>query len=101
MAARAAGKPSSKAGQGIVLEGVLPTHYSTRIGHLWGLVLGAAMAPKKRPAKGEDDAGPRVGFKDYNMLSTVLGPHINERFFTTYTTSRSLKHVEKKKLLSK
>ena len=49
------------------------------------------------------DAGQttRQGFKDVQMLATALGPHVSERFFTTYTTSRSNKDVEKKKLLSK
>ena len=63
------------------------------------------MAPKKRPAslQNDVDAGQttRQGFKDVQMLATALGPHVSERFFTTYTTSRSNKDLEKKKLLSK
>ena len=74
----------------------------------------AAMAPKKRPAKGvtEDgkkgdgeDAGTsnksRVGFKNVDALATALAPYVTDRFFTTYTTNRSQKSVDKSKLLSK
>ena len=62
------------------------------------------MAPKKRPASvDEDESGQksRVGFKDSEALATALEPHVNQRFFTTYTTSRSMKDIDKKKLVSK
>ena len=62
------------------------------------------MAPKRKKADGGmDDTGQkcRVGFKDAEALATSLGPHVNERFFTFYTTSRSQKDIEKKKLTSK
>ena len=61
------------------------------------------MAPKKRKAGDADDTGQkcRVGFKDAEVLATCLGPHVNDRFFTTYTTSRSQKDIEKKKLTCK
>ena len=60
----------------------------------------------KRPASvldGADENGEarrksRVGYKDVNKLAAALGPHVRERFFTTYTTDRSLKQIEKKKL---
>ena len=69
------------------------------------------MGAKKKPSKTDaalanprDDAGQsrssRAGFKDAAMLATALSSHINKRFFTTYTTDRALKQIEKKKLLS-
>ena len=61
------------------------------------------MASKKRPSAADDDTGQktRVGFKDAEALATSLGPHVNERYFTTYTTSRRVQDMEKNKLLSK
>ena len=74
------------------------------------------MAPKKRPAKakaaredrvenaGADSGTPnkcRVGFKSVDALATALAPYVTERFFTTYTTNRSQKSIDKTKLLSK
>ena len=69
------------------------------------------MGPKKKPATKranvaddveQNDAGQRrssrQGFKDASLLSTALSPHINKRFFTSYTSDRSMKYLDKKKL---
>ena len=68
------------------------------------------MAPKKRPAAvqkptDEDGDGPeprksRKGFKGWHLLRDALLPFIDKRFFTSYTTDRSIKKLDKKKLCS-
>ena len=65
------------------------------------------MGPTKRPAQELDgDSGTgkgksRVGFKDATALSVALSPFVNQRFFTTYSTNRAMKALDKKKLQSK
>ena len=68
------------------------------------------MAPKKRPAaKKPPDNGDggeaetrksRKGYKDWVKLRDALLPFIDKRFFTSYTTDRSVKKIDKKKLTS-
>ena len=69
------------------------------------------MAPKKRPAakKPPDDDDnndeaetrkSRKGCKDWVKLRDALLPFVDKRFFTSYTTDRSIKKIDKKKLTS-
>ena len=62
---------------------------------------------KKKPAakaarQSDDEPGrkSRVGFKDVKQLADALSPFIEKRFFTSYTTDRAIKSMDKKKLCS-
>ena len=59
----------------------------------------AGKAQKKRPA-----ARPRVrrvGFKNFRQLASAMAPFIKNKHFSTYTTSRDMKKIDKKKLQSR
>ena len=65
------------------------------------------MPAKKRPAVAEEEEDDdtrqrksRVGFKDAGRLAAALGPWVNHRSFTSYTTDRDMKATNKKKLSS-
>ena len=67
-----------------------------------------ATAPPDIDGDALDEAGPKpikkkkslrkAGFKDANLLASSLAPHIRSRYAINYTSNRSMKAMEKKKL---
>ena len=43
----------------------------------------------------------RVGFKDYKALAKAMAPFIKTKYFTTYTSQRDMKQLDRKKLQSR
>ena len=43
----------------------------------------------------------RVGFKDYKALAKAMAPFIKTKYFTTYTSQRDMKQIDRKKLQSR
>ena len=61
----------------------------------------AGIDKKKKPLDDPDTCRKsRVGFKNAHQLSQCLAPFIDKRFFTSYTTDRAIKSIDKKKLCS-
>ena len=73
------------------------------------------MAPKKKAVQDEAAQGGeagndarhsktkkfrKAGFKDVRLLAATLAPHVTKRFSITYTTDRTMRSLDRKKLLA-
>ena len=56
---------------------------------------------KKPAAAASKQRVRRVGFKDYKALAKTLAPFIKTKYFTTYTSQRDMKQLDRKKLQSR
>lgn len=56
---------------------------------------------RKKPTAASKHRVRRVGFKDYKALAKALCPFVNTKYFTTYTSERDMKKLDRKKLQSR